>query len=135
MTLLPTAITVDLQSQETPFVVDQPDRPLPASVGPSTGARVPLFEQVRPNWLDTGIGVGRPPPADPVPEIVTQQAAAFEKDAPQPAAPPRPPGSASEWDTLSSYRVGLQHGGLASANPATTDTTAPRTMRRGDARR
>ena len=131
LVLLPTAITVD--PQETPFIVDRPDRPLPDSAGPSTGARVPLFEQVRSDWLDTGIGVGHPRAADPAQEVVTQQAATFEEDAPQAAPAPRSPGSASEWDALSKYRVGLQHGGLASANPAPTDTTAPTTTRRGDA--
>ena len=51
------------------------------------------------------------------------------------AAPLPPPGPPSEWETLSGYHVGLQHGRLTSANPATTGAAAPTTTRRGDARR
>jgi Nitrate and nitrite sensing/HAMP domain len=50
------------------------------------------------------------------------------------AAPP-PPGSPGGWEVLSGYRVGLQHGRLSSADPTTTDATAPTTTRRGDAGR
>jgi Nitrate and nitrite sensing/HAMP domain len=135
LVLLPAAITVDFpSSQDTPIVLDHPEHPLPASADPLTGARRPLFEQIRPGWSATGVDAGQPPAADRAAGIGAEQAPAFEDQAtPQPAAPPRPPAPSSEWEALSGYRIGLQHGGLTGGNPATADTTAPMTTRRGDA--
>jgi hypothetical protein len=50
-------------------------------------------------------------------------------------APLPPPGAPGGWETLSDYRMGLQHGRLTSTDPATTGPAAPTTTRRGDAER
>jgi hypothetical protein len=49
------------------------------------------------------------------------------------AVAPPSPGSAGGRETLSGYRVGLQHGRLTSADPAATGATAPATPRPGHA--